>query len=488
MSNGHFEKVASPRPRWGDFYVTKISEKDREDLESVFSVEEVWEALCDCDENNALGPDGLNLNFVKKNWDWIKEYFIRFLHAFYEDELLISDFNCTFIALIPKVKNLESLKDYRPISLVGFMYKVVAKILVNRLKRVMNALIGPTQMAFVKKRQIVDSFVIVEEINFHKLRLVRIGKFMPGEVEWATRSGLFVVKNINRLHSVDHKATGIVKNGSNVVIGGRDKGGYVKEFGSWINYDWLWKVNLRRQLFDWDIEQWKCFKLALDSIQLRDNSLDVLSWSFASSGFFSVSSFKKCLEAHSDPTNMVYDFLWKGQMAGSRCSMCRGISESFDHVFHLCDWSSKLWKSCMGWWDVNVCLLSSIKERVLGWNALCPSSSRSRFWSILFFVIVWSIWEYRNDFIFKGTEANIGKSWLPPIVSNFRFFVDGSSRGNSSNAGISGVLRDHYGKIICLFSYYVGAANAISIEIYAIHMACQLSIDKQMFYGLISLS
>ncbi|KAK2640774.1 hypothetical protein Ddye_022537 [Dipteronia dyeriana] len=159
-------KVVSPRPRWDDFQVPNISQKDREDLESVFSVEKVWEALCDYDENKASDPGRLNLNFVKKNWDWIKEDFMKFLHVFYEDGWMISDFNSTFIALIPKIKNLESLKDYKPISLVGSIYKVVAKILANRLKRVMNALIGKTQMAFVNKRQIVDSFVIAEEVIY----------------------------------------------------------------------------------------------------------------------------------------------------------------------------------------------------------------------------------------------------------------------------------------------------------------------------------
>ena len=54
--------------------------------------------------------------------------------------------------------------DYRHVSLVGSMYKILAKVLANRLKRVMNSIIGDFQMAFVKGRQILDSFVIAEEV------------------------------------------------------------------------------------------------------------------------------------------------------------------------------------------------------------------------------------------------------------------------------------------------------------------------------------
>ena len=57
-----------------------------------------------------------------------------------------------------------SLKEYRPISLVGETYKILAKVLANRLKKVMDMIISPFQMTFVKGRQIVDSFVIAEKV------------------------------------------------------------------------------------------------------------------------------------------------------------------------------------------------------------------------------------------------------------------------------------------------------------------------------------
>ena len=67
---------------------------------------------------------------------------MNFLREFYSDGSVIRDLNKTFITLIPKILKLETTKDYRPISLVGSMYKLLAKVLSNRLKRVMNSVIA----------------------------------------------------------------------------------------------------------------------------------------------------------------------------------------------------------------------------------------------------------------------------------------------------------------------------------------------------------
>ncbi|KAK2636625.1 hypothetical protein Ddye_031417 [Dipteronia dyeriana] len=92
---------------------------------------------------------------------------MNFLKEFHREGTVVSFLNKTFIALISKVTTPKTMKDFHHISLVGSLYKMLAKVLANLLKKVMNSIIGETQMAFVKNRQIVDSFVIVSEI-IHK--------------------------------------------------------------------------------------------------------------------------------------------------------------------------------------------------------------------------------------------------------------------------------------------------------------------------------
>jgi hypothetical protein len=78
--------------------------------------------------------------------------------------------NVTFISLIPKKHGADEIKDFRPISLVGGMYKIIAKLLANRLSVVVGNIISPSQNAFVKGRQILDSMLIANECLDSKLK------------------------------------------------------------------------------------------------------------------------------------------------------------------------------------------------------------------------------------------------------------------------------------------------------------------------------
>jgi len=72
--------------------------------------------------------------------------------------------NSTFIALIPKVDSPKRLNDFRPISLVGSMYKILAKVLAIRLRVVIGSVISDSQSAFIKGRQILDDILVANEV------------------------------------------------------------------------------------------------------------------------------------------------------------------------------------------------------------------------------------------------------------------------------------------------------------------------------------
>ena len=67
------------------------------------------------------------------------------------------------IKSLPKIDNPQRLNDFRPIALVGCLYKILAKMLANHLRQVMGTVISETHTAFVKDRQILDSILIANE-------------------------------------------------------------------------------------------------------------------------------------------------------------------------------------------------------------------------------------------------------------------------------------------------------------------------------------
>lgn len=93
-----------------------------------------------------------------------------------EGKTTISGMNDTFIALIPKVCNPCSISQFRPIGLCNVNYKILSKALAQRIKPLMNILVGEEQSGFVPNRQIINNVVIVQElIHFMNTKLGRKG-------------------------------------------------------------------------------------------------------------------------------------------------------------------------------------------------------------------------------------------------------------------------------------------------------------------------
>ncbi|GMI72472.1 hypothetical protein HRI_000916500 [Hibiscus trionum] len=145
----------------------RISEAQANALTRRFSCDVVWAALFTSDSNRAPGPDGCNLGFFKKFWPLLKNDIMHFFDEFHCERDWEAGINHSFITLIPKVDNPESLDEFRPISLVGGMYKILSKVLTSRLKSVIGELIGKSQFAFIAGRQILDcSFIANEVIDY----------------------------------------------------------------------------------------------------------------------------------------------------------------------------------------------------------------------------------------------------------------------------------------------------------------------------------
>ncbi|GJR40314.1 RNA-directed DNA polymerase, eukaryota [Tanacetum coccineum] len=120
----------------------KISIDQNADLESDVSLEEIKKAVWECGTNKSSGPDGFSFEFIQKYWNIIQHDVINVVKEFFSSSKFPLGSNSSFITLIPKSLDAKMVKDFRPISLIGSFYKIVAKILSNRLCIVMPDLIS----------------------------------------------------------------------------------------------------------------------------------------------------------------------------------------------------------------------------------------------------------------------------------------------------------------------------------------------------------
>lgn len=141
-----------------------------EALISLITLEEVRAAVFQLGATKAPVPDGLNGQFYQHNWSVIHEDIFRMVDTFCKSGTLNPVLNKTHIVLIPKVTNPEDITQYRPISLCNFSYKIIAKVMANRLRPWLSELIATEQSAFISRRQIQDNIFIVQEV-LHQLRI-----------------------------------------------------------------------------------------------------------------------------------------------------------------------------------------------------------------------------------------------------------------------------------------------------------------------------
>ncbi|GAU16239.1 hypothetical protein TSUD_298710 [Trifolium subterraneum] len=162
--SSHFKASTVERPGVDNLQFIRLTLVEGGSLTKPFSVEEVKTAIWDCDSYKSPGPDGINFGFIKDFWSEMQTDIMRFMAEFHRNGKLTKGLNSTFIALIPKVDSPQRLNDFRPISLVGSLYKVLAKVLANRLRLVIGSVISESQTAFVKDRQILDGILIANEV------------------------------------------------------------------------------------------------------------------------------------------------------------------------------------------------------------------------------------------------------------------------------------------------------------------------------------
>ena len=135
-------------------------------LERKFEREEILQVVRDMEGDKASGPDGFTMAFYHHCWRVVEKDVLAIFEEFFQHCKFEKSFNATFIALIPKKIDASNVRDFRPISLVGSVYKILAKVLANHLKVVLDQLIFETHNSFVGGRQILDLVLIANECGW----------------------------------------------------------------------------------------------------------------------------------------------------------------------------------------------------------------------------------------------------------------------------------------------------------------------------------
>ena len=118
-----------------------LDETESLSLERDFEKEEILEALKEVEGDKTPRPDGFTMAFFQKCWIVVERDVWLSLQIFIEHGIFEKSLNATFHYLIPKKFNVVSIKDFRPISLVGNLYKLLAKVLEHRLRGALNKLV-----------------------------------------------------------------------------------------------------------------------------------------------------------------------------------------------------------------------------------------------------------------------------------------------------------------------------------------------------------
>lgn len=144
-----------------------ISELQSQVLVTPIVEEEVKCAVFSMHSDKSPGIDGLNPWFYQAYWEIVGQDVTKFCKKFFETGELPENVNRTLVCLIPKVKHPKRVADLRPISLCNVLMRILSKVMANRLKPTLNALISNNQSAFLEGRLLTDNALIAYEINHY---------------------------------------------------------------------------------------------------------------------------------------------------------------------------------------------------------------------------------------------------------------------------------------------------------------------------------
>ena len=133
-------------------------------LTAMPSFDEIKKAVFDMNKDGAPGPDGFGVHFFQHFWDIVAADVVSSVQEFFCTGVIIPNLNSNVLVLIPKVPGAATMADFRPIALANFQFKIITKILADRLAIICMRIISPQQRGFVQDRHISDCVILASEM------------------------------------------------------------------------------------------------------------------------------------------------------------------------------------------------------------------------------------------------------------------------------------------------------------------------------------